>query len=114
MIAGYVILAVAAVTVLIDVAPLWMRLSAGVVFSTSSALIPGCIFTYVPELSKRPAQAPISAGQLDQGSGTGQNGGPILLGELVDYFGIWEYALIMTSRASIFGICPAISSQKGR
>ena len=52
MIAGYVIMAVAAATVLTDVAPLWMRLIAGVVFSTSGALIPGCVFTYVPELAK--------------------------------------------------------------
>ncbi|RPG37628.1 MAG: hypothetical protein CBC34_017640 [Hyphomicrobiaceae bacterium TMED74] len=52
MIAGYVIMAVAEATVLTDVAPLWMRLIAGVVFSTSGALIPGCVFTYVPELAK--------------------------------------------------------------
>ena len=114
MIAGYVIMAMAAATVLTDIAPLWVRLIAGVVFSTSGALIPGCVFTYVPELAKRPSQAPIYAGLFIQGSGTGHIVGPVLLGGLVDFFGSWEYALIMTTSASILGICLAIASQRGR
>lgn len=114
MIAGYVIMAVAAATVLTDIAPLWLRLVAGVVFSTFGALIPGCVFTYVPELAKRPSQAPIYAGLFIQGSGTGHIFGPILLGGLVDVFGSWEYALIMTTTASVLGIVLAIISQKGR
>ncbi|MEM8973784.1 MAG: MFS transporter [Pseudomonadota bacterium] len=114
MIAGYVIMAVAAATVLTDIAPLWLRLVAGIVFSTSGALIPGCVFTYVPELAKRPSQAPIYAGLFIQGSGTGHIVGPILLGGLVDYFGSWEYAVIMTTTASAVGVLLAIASQKGR
>ncbi len=114
MIAGYIIMAIAAATVLTDVAPLWLRLIAGVVFSTSGALIPGCVFTYVPELAKRPSQAPIFAGLFIQGSGTGHIIGPVFLGGLVDYFGSWEYAVIMTTTASVLGILLAIASQKGR
>lgn len=111
IILGYVIMAFAAAAVLFDVLPVPARIVAAVVFATAGALIPGTIWTLVPELASRPSQAPIYAGMFIQGSGIGQLVGPVLLGGLVDHFGSWEAAVIMTTTASALGILLASISQ---
>ena len=114
IVVGYATMAVAAAFVLTDIAPLPVRLVAALVFAMVGALIPGTIWTYVPELASHPAQAPIYAGMFIQGSSLGQIIGPVVLGGLVDVFGAWEYALILTTIASPGGIALAFASQHDR
>ena len=111
MMLGYAIMALAAAAVLFDVLPVPARIVAAVIFATVGALIPGTIWTYVPELARSPAQAPIFAGMFIQGSGIGQLVGPVMLGAIVDYFGSWQFAVIMTTTASVIGILLAYRSQ---
>ncbi|MGI9411331.1 MAG: MFS transporter, partial [Hyphomicrobiaceae bacterium] len=112
IIAGYVLMALFAAIVLLDLFPVPVRIAAAIGFSTSGALVPGTIWTFVPELAERPAQAPIFAGMLIQGSGIGQITGPVLLGGLVDAFGRWDAAVLLTTGASLLGIVLALSSQR--
>lgn len=111
MMIGYAIMAVSAAAVLFDILPVPMRIAAAVIFATAGALIPGTIWTFVPELARSPSQAPIFAGMFIQGSGIGQLLGPVLLGGLVDYFGSWQFAVILTTTASALGIVLARLSQ---
>lgn len=102
--AGYAVMGLASAVVLTEAFPTALRLAAALTFSTAGAFIPGTIWTFVPELASRPSQAPIFAGMFIQGAGIGQIAGPILLGGLVDYFGGWHYAVLLTATASLAGI----------
>ncbi len=94
MLLSFVMMGICASVVFSSFSDPAVKTLAGIVFSACGGLFPGTAFVLASRYSIRPSHMAFMSGMLLQGAGIGQTVGPLMVSNLVEYGGSWDYANI--------------------